>query len=193
MESFALKTAPASEPLTLSEAKLHLRVSHAAEDALITALITAARMAAESYTNRQLLPATWYYRLDAFPDDKTIMINRCPATAVASVKYFDADNADQTLNAAKYITDFASEPFRVVLKPTETWPTTYERPGAVVIEFTAGYANAAAVPAPIKAAMLLAIGHLYEHREAVVQGVSVNEMPMGVTALLDPYKIFRFR
>ncbi len=193
MESFALLTAPSAEPLTLAEAKLHLRVSHNAEDTLIAALIKASRMAAESYTNRQLMPATWVFRCDEFPDSRTIAINRCPVSAVNSVKYFDANNAEQTLNADKYIVDLFSEPFRVVLKATHSWPFSYDRPAAVSIEFTAGYESVAMVPDAIKSAMLLTIGHLYEHREAVVEGIAVHELPLGVSALLDPHKVYRFR
>lgn len=61
---------PAEEPLSLAEAKLHLRVDFSDEDALISALISAARQAAETITARQLVTARWKYILDAFPDPR---------------------------------------------------------------------------------------------------------------------------
>lgn len=45
-----LLTPPTAEPVSLVEAKLHLRVDFNDDDALITSLITAARQAAETIT-----------------------------------------------------------------------------------------------------------------------------------------------
>lgn len=41
-----------------------------------------------------------------------------------------------------------------------------------------------------KAAMLMFIGHLYEHREAVIIGATAIEMPLGATRLLDLYRVY---
>lgn len=40
-----------------------------------------------------------------------------------------------------------------------------------------------------KAAMLMFIGHLYEHRESVIIGSTAIEMPLGTTRLLDQYRV----
>ncbi len=45
-----------TEPVSLAEAKLHLRVEHSDEDGYITALISSAREYAESFTNRLIAP-----------------------------------------------------------------------------------------------------------------------------------------
>ncbi|EPY7018593.1 head-tail connector protein [Klebsiella michiganensis] len=42
----------------------------------------------------------------------------------------------------------------------------------------------------VKAAMLLLIGHWYEHRETVVVGQTAIEAPFAVEALLQPYRIY---
>lgn len=64
-----LVTAPGSEPITLAEAKLHLRVETAMtdDDTLISALIVSARQAAETITRRALITQTWKLALDQFP------------------------------------------------------------------------------------------------------------------------------
>ena len=62
-----LVTAPTEEPVSLAEAKLHLRVDDNADDALIAALITAARQHAENDTRRALVTQTWRLALDQFP------------------------------------------------------------------------------------------------------------------------------
>jgi peptide/nickel transport system permease protein len=51
-------TAPASEPITLTEAKAHLRVDFDDDDTLITAMIAAARGYVEEHCNRALLTQT---------------------------------------------------------------------------------------------------------------------------------------
>ncbi len=55
-----LKTAPAVEPISTSEAKLHLKLdSDTTDDTLIAALITAAREIIENMTGRALINQTW--------------------------------------------------------------------------------------------------------------------------------------
>src|SRR5688572_29997630 len=62
-------SAPASEPLTLAEAKLYLRVDHTNEDALIGDMIVAARMTAESWLKRSLISQAWKLSYDdGIPD-----------------------------------------------------------------------------------------------------------------------------
>lgn len=58
---------PAVEPVTLAEAKTHLRVDLADDDLLIGALITAARQHAETITRRALVTQQWKMTLDQFP------------------------------------------------------------------------------------------------------------------------------
>ena len=62
-----LVTPPAEEPVSLADAKLHLRVDFTDDDALITSLIAAARQAAETLTGRQIVTARWKLVLDSFP------------------------------------------------------------------------------------------------------------------------------
>lgn len=187
MSALVNLTAPAAEPLSLSDAKLHLRVEHTADDALITALIVAARQQAELITRRQLISATWRYSLDAWPLDGIIEPPRPTLISVQSIKYIDAYGVLQTLDAALYSVDTASEPGRIVPIWGEVWPSARLDVNAIRIEYTAGYANAAAVPQSIKAWMLLAIGTWYAQREALITG-TVSELPRSFWhSLLDAY------
>jgi uncharacterized phiE125 gp8 family phage protein len=81
--------------------------------------------------------------------------------------------------------DTKSEPGRVSLAYSKSWPTTTLRPiNGVCVEFEAGYGDAATdVPYRVKQAMLLLIGHLYEHREQSTEK-ALSEIPFGVKALL---------
>ena len=181
-----LKVAPAAEPVTLAEAKLHCKVDVADDDALITALIVAARQQAEHRTGRALVTQQWEYTLERFP--ARIELPRPALVSVQSVKYLDDNCALQTLASTEYqvvISELVG-----YLQPAygKSWPPCRVQPDSVVIAYTAGYGNAAAVPSSIKAWMLMAIGTMYSHREAIITGTIVAEVPRDFFAgLLDPY------
>jgi uncharacterized phiE125 gp8 family phage protein len=182
-------TQPLFEPVTLTEAKEHLRVTQSAEDDLIAALITAAREAAENYTHRALCEKTLEYYCDAFPCQ--IVLPQPPVQSATSVKYIDRDGVEQTLAASEYQLHAQNEPALIVEAYGKTWPGTRDELNAVRVRYVAGYASADDVPGPIKAALLLMIGHLYENREDSIGG-TLNELPFGSRCLLNPYRILRF-
>lgn len=181
---YKLKTAAASHPVTLTEAKLHLKVDGSTDNDLIDDLIASAVAWVQEYTNRQLMSATWELYLDNF--SSCIDLDWCPVTAVSSVKYYDGDNTLQTLGTSNYDTDIISEPARITRAYGIVYPTIYTRTNAVVIEFVAGYANAASVPDPIKSAILLMIGHNYENRG----DEGHRKYPKAIYDLLEMYRLF---
>lgn len=187
--SLTLVTAPAAEPITLQEAKDHLRVDGADDDALISALITAARERIDGpygWLGRAILTQTWDFYLDEFPAGTCIYLPLAPVQSVVSVTYTDPNGASQTFADYALGADLDSQP-RLVLGWEKAWPATRAIAEAVKVRFIAGYATPAAVPAPIKAALLLTVGHLYENREAAVER-ALTETPMGVDHLLSPYR-----
>lgn len=184
-----LITPPAVEPVSLAEAKQHLRVDITDDDALITALITAAREYCEGFQNRAYITQVWQLWLDSWPDGSEIRIPKPPLQSVTSVKYYGADNTEYTLPPADYFVDTKSEPGRIVLAYERTWPSVTLRPAnAVCIEFVAGYGDdAGKVPQKVRQAIYLLIGHWYENREAVRVAMQRGEtlpVPFGVDALL---------
>lgn len=189
------------EPITLEEARLHLRLdtsgspaSHP-DDSLVSVLITVARQSAEAYLGRSLVQQTYELALDRFPNaddaDQAINLQVWPVRSITSVQYQDEDDVTQTVDAADYVFDSFAKPAEIV--PIELWPGTKVKANAVKITFVAGHTdndspNNYPLPLPIKQAMLLQIGQLYEFREAV-STEETYEMPMGSTALLTPYRI----
>jgi uncharacterized phiE125 gp8 family phage protein len=180
---------PSVEPVTLTEAKLHLRVDHTTDDDLINILRQVAREMVENYTNRSLITQTRVIKLDNFPCFDTIRLTHGPIQSLTSITYDDANDASQTLASSAYWTDFDSNIARVVVK--NSWPATYDKPNAVQITYVAGYGTAGSdVPQPLKQAMLLIIGHLYENRQQVIVSGSPTaalEIPFGASVLMSPY------
>ena len=183
---YRLITAPATEPLSLSEVKLFLRVDDTVENDLITALIVVARQAIEDRCQRPLISQTWSANYDSSELNLNVkFINKAPLLSVTSVTYYDSEGELQTLSTSDYEVDLYGSPARFRLK---TIPNVREGFNAMQLNFVCGYANASSVPQPIKQAMLLLIGHLYENRQDVITGTQVHSMPQGSAYLLEPYR-----
>jgi uncharacterized phiE125 gp8 family phage protein len=142
-------TPPYAEPIHLDEMKLHLRVDVTADDALITSQIRTAREIAETFTQRQLVAATWKRNLHRFPDRYcqhddfedfySIRLLHPPVMAVTSITYIDTNGATQTLATSVYDLDKNAEPAVVRLKYVQIWPPTREQPNAVTVNYISGY------------------------------------------------------
>ena len=182
--------APAETPVSLTEAKAHLRVLHAADDAFIGALIDLATTyigGRAGIVGRALVTQSWEYRIDDFPDGGRIELPLPPLVSVESVKYLDADGAEQTLATSVYNVETSTLVGMIRLAYNQDWPETLDDDYAVRIRFTAGYGAAAAVPVPLKQAILLLIGHFYVNRD---MGVDLPRgAPFAVEALLAPHRI----
>ena len=183
--SLKIVTPPTAEPVTLLEAKDHLRVDGSDDDALISVLITAARKWAEEYTGRQFVTATWDWFLDGFCQSFSVPIP--PLQSVTSIKYLYTAGAEQTLDAATYRVDAVSEPGRIALDYGKSWPATYQVINDVTVRFVAGYGAASAVPACIKNWMLIRIKTLWDQRDQLVKQLGMPTFePTWVDSLLDP-------
>lgn len=203
-----LVTAPTASPVTLTEAKAHMRVDIADDDTLIGSLITAATEHIEHLTRRQLMPATWRLSLDSFPtqyqvkgagyretpDGTDILLPRPNLTAITHIKYTDGEGTIQTLSTDIYAAQTDEEPGRVTLKYGQVWPDTQEIANAVVVTYTSGYSTGsdaavsqAAVPKPIKQAILLLAGHWYENREATLTGSISKEYDFAISSLCSQF------
>lgn len=168
------------EPISLIEAKDHLRVDLADEDALIAGLITAAREFFEDDTGRQLAAATRVLTLDRFPSSRhtPIELPRPPLRSVTSITYLDTGGAEQTWPAAEYAVKKQNgpmaQPGRIFPAADYSWPHTQAVPGAVTITYEAGYLDGT-VPESLRSALLLILGDLYANREGQVVGTIVSE------------------
>lgn len=206
MEHLEVVTPPAEEPVSLEEMKLHLRVDIDDDDPLISALIEAARMRAEVLLRQTVILTTYDLFFDDFPASANGYFDRLvrqqgpspqwlpngaailylpkpPLVSVASVKYYDSSGTQQTYDPARY---FVSTGLGSRIQPTvgNVWPVVRQQIDGVVVRYTAGLANAAAVPQNVKAAMKLMVGHWYENREETVVGTIINSVPNAVDALL---------
>ena len=183
-------TGPAVEPLTVAEAKLHLRVDISDDDAYIGTLITAAREWVENYLDRTLITTQLILRAAEFPTEELELARPPMATAGTAtavvITYTLADTTTATLSTALYRVDRTTTPGNVAPIINGTWPSdVIEDANAVAVTYWAGYGpTSASVPATIRHAMLMLIGHWYESRSTVLVGVTSKPLEFAVESLL---------
>lgn len=184
-----ISSPPATEPVSLDDAKAHLRVTDTTDNDYITALITAARVWCERQTKRAFITQTWDVALGAF--EQEIILTPAPLQSVSYVKYYDTNGTLQTLSSSVYQVDTTDCVGRIRLAYNQSWPDI--RSGlynGVQVRYVAGYGSSTSdVPANIKHAIKLMISHWYEVREPVIIGAPVNEVPMSVESLLNLDKV----
>ncbi len=196
----SLSSAPSAPALDYeSEVKSHLRLDTDEERfRLESVVIPAVTTWAESYTGRALVTQQWKLLLDTFPTvGSCIRLPKAPLQSVTYVKYIDTTGVQQTWPANKYIVQAPAGPYALSgrIEPVfgEFWPIARDQIGAVEILFTCGYGdNNQAVPALLRAALLLAAGEQFERRETAIAGTIISEVPMSARALAAPFKLMRF-
>jgi hypothetical protein len=192
------------EPITLAEARLHLRQTDTAEDTLIVRLISAARRMCERETWRAFLHSTWDYTLDQWPGwsewrsgawsgvgpghwgfrnkGLDVHIPNPPLVSVSSVSYVDGAGSTTTLASSGYLVT-AGTPGSISPAYGTRWPFGRSQPGAITIRYVAGYGPTAdAVPDDAKVAILMLVAHMYDNRgdaDAAMPGV-VKDLLAGV-------------
>lgn len=180
-------TAPASEPVTLTEAKTQCRVDSSDDDTYLGTLIQAAREYVEDVLDTALITQVWAVRYDDFEADHIVLPKPPLTSATITVTYIDDSGSKQTLSSASshFQVDYRAVPGAIYPNYSESWPSVRLQENAVTVQFSCGYGTAADVPQKHKNLMLLLIAHWYEMRQPVVAGYSqVLPVPQTFDTLL---------
>lgn len=183
-----LAIGPAVEPVTLQEAKDHLRVTTTDEDTLIQSYIKAAREHVETFTRRALMQQTWDLFLDAFPSSSEIALPMPPLQSVISFTYTDKDGVQTVWDPSNYLVNANKEPGRLVLAYGKSWPAVTLLPtSGIAVRFAAGYKDGASVPEAAKLAIKTLVARAFENREPMPQ--AAQEIAGTVEAILWPSRV----
>lgn len=201
MSSLTLITGPAIDPVSLGEAKAHLKFTSSEEDGLVAGYIIAARTHCEDHTSRVFMTQTWEMKLDAnWPtvfDRPTvsprtrILLPNPPAQSVTSITYIDTTGTLQTLAPSQYA--FSKGDIFGFIEPAygASWPAVRNQLETITVRYVAGYGPSPGdLPEPIRQAILFLVGHYAENREPVavdIRGTPI-ELPLTVTSLLQRYQ-----
>lgn len=187
-------TEPAAEPITLDEAKAHLRVvDFTDDDTYITTLISVARRAIEDMTGRTLIDTV--FTQSARNWCPWISLLRGNAHTLNSIVYDpEGGGSEVTVDSDLYgLHKYGDGLGQVSFYDDFTKPELLDRPliDRIRIQFTAGYGAAATdIPQPLRQAVLYLVQHFYDNRSPVGINVNLNKMPFTVEALCAPYKIY---
>lgn len=186
---------PPAPIVTWAEVKAQGRIDDEAERSLVEGYIAAATAWLDG-------PAGWLARClgeqvlevtdVAFGNDALPLQ---PAVEIISIKYTDIAGVEQTMPEDHY---------RLLANGSiyaATWPSLGADPDAVRVQYRAGYPDivtpgegeepevrTSTVPAPIRQAILMLVGHWFKNRETVVTGTIATSLPFAVEALLSPYR-----
>jgi uncharacterized phiE125 gp8 family phage protein len=184
-------TPPAGDLVSLSDLKLHLRVEHSDDDALISRALRSAVEELDSprgWLGRSLLSRTLRLTLDESPPD-VLFLPGPPVTSVTTVTYRNTDDEFVEIDADDYLTDLTAEPALLWIG-ADGWPSDIKcsGPDLLRVDYVAGYASRAAVPAPVAQWLLIRVGELYRDREASVLGTIPTPL-RHVERMLDNHRI----
>ncbi|HZP70640.1 MAG TPA: head-tail connector protein [Pseudolabrys sp.] len=184
--SSILLAPPAAEPLTLAEAKAFLRVETAEDDALIAALIAAARLHVETQAGLALITQGWRMVLDCWPGSGRITVRPGPLRALTGARVFDFDGEAHALDTQAFVPDAGASSLAFM-----PWalPVPTRLAAGIELDVTVGFGDAAAdVPEPLRQAIRLLAAHWYENR-AAVPGHDSAPLPPGAAALIAAYRM----
>ncbi len=187
---------PTTGPITLAEAKSHIRVVSTGDDTYIGTLIDAATERAEQITHRAFMRQTYALALDRFPEGEALAIPRPPLRSVSSISFVNTTGGTTSWSSTAYDVDTTSTPGRIAPKNGESWPTARDQINAVTITYVAGYSSStsstaqqAAVPARAKLGIQHLLADGYADRESSVVGTITGKIQTDIMRTLRSMKV----
>lgn len=189
LDEFTLKrtVAPTVTPVTVADAKTHLRIDDSDSDSYISELIEVAAEAVTEMAGKALITQTWQIKTGQVVGRAKLYLPFAPVQSITSIAYFDADDASQSADTADYA--LKGDDDRAWIEPVGMgqWPSMYDRTDALTVTYVAGYgASPSNVPANLRQAVKMLVGHWYENREAANHTAAmVHEIPFGVREMVN--------
>lgn len=189
--ALTLTSGPAEEPVTVAEAKAHLRIDGSAEDILIASLIVTSRLHVEAALGLALITQGWRLTLDIWPEDGVVRFPLRPIQSIASVTVLDENGTPTVVTSEDYLLDGQALRPRLIARDGK-WPAPGLRANGIDIQFAAGIGDEPEdIPQPIRHAILLLVAHWYEHRDPLEIGAAAAAIPAAASDLLKPYREVR--
>lgn len=185
---------PACEPVSRTEAKSWLKITSSAEDDIIDALITSARLGAESLTSRSFVNRTLKQTHEDFPPGGELVLRASPVSSITSVTYTDQDGDTQTYDSDYYRLVLDRPRPYIKLKAGAIWPIVQtDNDTAVTVAMVAGYGAAATdVPANVRVALKMIIAYAYENRGDGRPIVRLTQVREVINMALGPVWLMEF-
>jgi uncharacterized phiE125 gp8 family phage protein len=179
---YSIKTDTSTLPISVAELKHYLRIveDDAEQDTLLRGLIIAARDSMEQELHMSLVNRVYTYYFDCFDSELDITLR--PAVSVDAIRYYDADDVQQTLATSIYQSDLQKYRAEISLKDGQSWPTVYNKKNAVEVDVTIGHGSLAEdVPEDLKLALKMLAAHWFDNR--ALEG-NIKVIPQGIERII---------
>ncbi len=186
MSGFLL-TAPAADPLSVTDAKNFLRVEHGDDDAIIASLIAAARSHVEAMTRCALIAQTWQFVFNCWPDSGRIQLKMGPLRALIAARIYNESGVATNIDTSQFVIDKGAG---VIAAPCWSLPLPGRAVAGIELDVELGFgANAGDVPPTLLQAIRMLVAHWYENRGLVAIGQSIPMMPASVNAMISSHRV----
>lgn len=178
-----LKTAATSEPIDATYYKAHLRISSdvTADDTYLANVAKACRQLAENIYNGAFYTQTWQAFFDTWDE---LEIWKQPVQSISSVAYYaDTGTTLTTVSSTFYDVDLTCFPARIQPKEGNSWPSTVSRPGAIVVEFVAGWTDTT-IPEIAKIGIVQLMRTIYDN-PGDTAFVNTSQLPLASRVCLE--------
>jgi uncharacterized phiE125 gp8 family phage protein len=172
-------------PVSVCDAKMHLRITSSAEDAYISDLVYAAVAMTDGLgtLGKAMITQKWRQYFGVNPGVAYLSIG--PVQSVTKIAYYDKDGVEQDATLTDFDVFGNGNATRVTPKPGFSWPDAQDRPDAIWIEYEAGYGDLPSdVPAALRHAIKMLVAHWYENRENATEA-GMRNIPYGYDALIN--------
>jgi len=195
------KTTLDTDYISLAHVKTWLRVTNDLEDSIISSLISAAIGQISDYVGYSIVEASVKYGFDsligsealpnpifgyAIPQGNYLRIPS-KVNSITSVKYIDSANVEQPIDYIQ--NEFTDYVLTLVINSAPSSLTLGNT--KYVVQVVEGY-DVESFPDQIRTAVCLLVAQYYDNRQSIIVGTTAQEMPLGVSYLLDPFKIYTF-
>ena len=184
MSTFNIIVQPTNLAVSVAEMEDQLRADLTDETSLITAKIKTAIDYVENKSGRSLITQTCEMKFDKW---QKFTLLRSPIQSITSIKYFDKDNVEHTVDSNLYFLDNQT----IRLHYNKEYPSVDLREGeSITVTYVTGYGDDSTdVPERYREAIKLLAAYYYENREAVIMpngsgSISGQALHYGIDQLI---------
>ena len=185
---------PYTEIMTLQQALDHCAADTDIHSSIIEEYLKASIIVAEEKLQRSIV--THSITLTKKSLQQTMHLLMPPVKAVASVKYYDTDGVQQTIDPSNYITELVGDNPSIRIKDSYSIPSVscdYQFP--VEIIYTTG-PETEGTPEnrneDLKGFVKIILGTLWTKRDALAESASIDDMVKFAMKFVPKRRLFRF-
>ena len=177
---------PASMPVSLSQAKQHLRLETSTEDDLLTGIIREATDYCEVILRQNLIERTLQQSFTRDQIASGLFLTGAPVREVVEVRGLSLSGQSTIISPSQYTIALHDGQAHLHLHD-DIDPATIAQ--GVTVDYASGLGQTGSeIPGNITRAILMLVAHWYEFRGATHRDEPADKLPAGLEVLLAPHR-----